>query len=105
MLAPAAAQARTITWSNGMHLAGSTYKSNPFVDILAGAYCHELGAGVKGIDINARRASGALYGSFVRFQTSGIRSYAGNLPLAGVCGNPHSTSYSYTFNAHDNVYD
>lgn len=100
---PSSAQAFTHHWASYNWLGPGSALRDPFVWVLAGAYCHELdGANTRKIQINATWNTGVLYGSWVDFWTEGLRTYAGNNALAGACRNPHSVGYS--FNAHDNYY-
>ena len=73
---------------------------------LAGSYCHEMDtAHTRNIEIGAffdTSPSITQYGSWVSYQTHGLRSYAGNHILKGACRNPHTVSYY--FNAHVNYY-
>ncbi|HEX8206191.1 MAG TPA: hypothetical protein VF587_09045 [Solirubrobacteraceae bacterium] len=102
LMAPAAAQGAD-HWANSDYLGPGWAKRNPFVNILAGVYCHELdSAYTRNIEINATWRDGTLYGSWVSFQTDGLRTYAGKYALSGACRNPHSVGYF--FNAHDNYY-
>lgn len=103
---PSSAQAGTIHWAVGSWLAaGQGLYNGVGYSLTSGVYCHELDPDyARQIQINAVWwDSAALYGSWVQYTTSGLRSYAGVNYLRGACRNPHSVGYAY--NAHDNHYD
>lgn len=100
-LIPASASAAADHWSVGQWLGGGAAGANPNTRLLTGVYCHELDSVyTRNIEINANWPFGGLYGSWVSYQTGGLRTYAGAYVLRGACYNPHSVGYA--FNAHDN---
>jgi len=102
LFTPANASAATYHWANGnIYLNNNGSARDPYSLLIWGVYCHEMDANnVRNIHVNATWPSGALYGTWVSFQTAGYRSYAANNKLSGACRNPHSVGY--WINAHDN---
>lgn len=95
------ASAGTYHFMTNDPLGASYYNYSNANFYINGVYCHELDYNyTRNIGIGAAYPGGTQYGSWVIFQTQGLRSYSGSKLLAGACYNPHSVSYFA--NAHVN---